>query len=339
MAKHAEIHAKGEEYQKKQPNLKRALVIWSWWFGVIVAFVVDAIAFLLIDDVLRTPMDMAKYLAMWALATLIIGIIAVYIPWRSWIGWTDTLAHSKAELTTLDALIETSFENQAFIGGWFEAGKIEASLLLAAIVMGIHSIALAGAGNRDQAGFILIVTAMVWTLMASWQLQRALLAENALELARKDVGLNQDVEVAYSDDDESSGLLTDDNSGLRGRPDQIVIVDGEFIPVEQKTGKVPKKPHDSHKMQLLAYIHLVQTNTGRTPPYGVLRYGKEGLHQVYWDDQVKEQLFDAIKEVQRLMVENDAQRNHERPGKCQHCSRRYACEQSLVQKQDSSSGY
>jgi CRISPR-associated exonuclease Cas4 len=108
-----------------------------------------------------------------------------------------------------------------------------------------------------------------------------------------------------------------------------VIVDGEFIPVEQKTGRVPKYPHRSHKMQVLAYLHLVEISTKRPIPYGVLRYGKEDLHQISWDEGSKELLFDAIAEVQRLMVQNNAKRNHNRPGKCKNCSRNYACPDSL----------
>jgi len=198
--------------------------------------------------------------------------------------------------------LQPEWEAEGFEGGWFEAGKVEISLLFAAILLGIHSIALNGADNRRQAGFILIVLAMFWTLAASWQLQRALITENASELARKDVGLKQGTEVAYSDDEETAGLLIDDLTGIRGRPDQIVIIDGEFIPIEQKTGRVPKRPHTSHKRQVLAYIHLVEINTKRTTPYGILRYGNEDIHQVVWDEKTKEELFDEVKEIQRLMV-------------------------------------
>ena len=171
---------------------------------------------------------------------------------------------------------------------------------------------------------------MFWTLAASWQLQRVLLTENSAELARKDVGLEKDTEIAYSDDEENSGLLIDENSGLRGRPDQIVVIDGEFIPVEQKTGRIPKRPHTSHKMQLLAYLHLVEVSTKRSTPYGILRYGNEDIHQINWDEDTKLELVESIQEIQRLMVEGGAKRNHQRKGKCQNCSRRYACDESLA---------
>lgn len=56
-------------------------------------------------------------------------------------------------------------------------------------------------------------------------------------ISREKAGLQEGAELVYSDDDETTDLLIDEVSGLRGRPDQIVIIDGEFIPVEQKTGK------------------------------------------------------------------------------------------------------
>jgi CRISPR-associated exonuclease Cas4 len=221
-------------------------------------------------------------------------------------------------------------EPLGFIGGWFQGGKVEAGLLFGSIIFGLHAIGLIWAQNTQQAGFILIVIAMLWTLLASWQLQRALLADNALEIARVEAGLDEDVDVAYSDDDSTAGLLIDNKTGIRGRPDQITIVDGEFIPVEQKTGKIPNKPHKSHEIQLLAYLHLVESTTGRAPPYGVLRYGTDNLHTIDWDDKGKKRLISSTKEIQRLMVQGGAERNHNRPGKCENCSRRYACDSSLV---------
>jgi len=151
-----------------------------------------------------------------------------------------------------------------------------------------------------------------------------------LDLTRYEAGLKEDSDIAYSDDSDSAELLKDKDTGLRGRPDQIVIIDGEFIPLEQKTGKIPRDPHLSHTMQLLAYLQLVEKNTGSTPPYGVLRYGEDSIFQIYWDKEAKGKLHDRLTEIQRLMVEGGAKRDHDRPGKCQNCSRRHACTESLA---------
>lgn len=327
--RHAEIHTQMKDFQAVQTQMRRSVTIWTWWFSVIIALSIDAVAFNYIDDVI-TPLYMARYLALWSATTLIAGLITISVPWRSWIGINETVPRQKTKFLEERDDLQQFWEPKGFIGGWFEAGRVEASLLFGSIVLGLHAIALAAADNRDQATFILFITAMTWTLAASWQLQRVLLSDTALQTMKKDIDIEADAEIAYSDNDVDSNLLIDEKLGLRGRPDQIVIVDGEFIPVEQKTGKVPKNPHSSHRMQLLAYLHLVEKSTSKSSPYGVLRYGSENLHQIPWTVNAKKELREAVSEIQRLMVEGGAVRNHERPGKCRNCSRRYACDDSLV---------
>ncbi len=330
MEKHKQIHEGMDEFQSSLIKLRRELLIWSWWYGIIIAFAIDAVAFVYIDDLMNAPIELAKILSMWSVSFLAAAILSIVIPWRNWLNMEPTVS----EIETLSKNFESTglkptWNPIGFLGGWFSGGKTEAGLLLATIVIGLHAIGLAAADNRSQAGFILVVTAFVWTFLATWQLQKSLFAENEMIEKRGRAGLDEDTQLVYSDDDESSGLLRDEETGLRGRPDQIVIIDGEFIPVEQKTGRVPKKPHQSHRVQLLAYISLVETNTKKSPPYGILKYGEEDVHQVFWDQHAKNSLLTSIKEVQKLMVEGGAKRNHEREGKCRNCSRRHACEQSL----------
>ena len=329
--KHKEIHDEMNDFQEALIRMRRSLLVWSWWFGIIIAFAIDAFAFLYIDDMVNSPIEFAKILSMWSVSCLIASILSIALPWRNWLGFERTMNEIREIKQRFDSMgLEPTWSPIGFLGGWFSAGKTEAGLLLATIVIGVHSIALVAAEDRSQAGFLLVVIAFIWTFLATWQLQHSLRAENEMIASREKVGLEEGTELLYSDDDESSDLLMDNVSGLRGRPDQIVIIDGEFIPVEQKTGKVPKKPHQSHRLQLLAYISLVESSTTKSPPYGVLRYGNEDIHQVYWDEHAKEDLRESIIEVQRLMVEGGAQRNHDREGKCRSCSRRYACSESLV---------
>ena len=329
--KHKEIHTVMNEYQDALIRMRRSLLIWSWWFGIIIAFSIDAIAFVYIDDVMNAPIEFAKILSMWSVSFLIAAILSIILPWRNWLNMEQSMKEIRELKERFESTgLEPTWSPIGFLGGWFSAGKTEASLLLSTIIIGIHAIALVAAEDRSQAGFILVVVAFIWTFLATWQLQNTLKAENEVISNRKKIGLESGAEIIYSDDDKTSDLLVDEVSGLRGRPDQIVIIDGEFIPVEQKTGKIPKKPHKSHRLQLLAYISLVETSTGKTPPYGVLRYGDDDVHQVFWDQHAQQHLEESIIEVQRLMVEGGAKRNHEREGKCRNCSRRYACSDSLV---------
>ena len=329
--KHKQIHNEMSDFQTALIRMRRSLLIWSWWYGIIIAFIIDSIAFVYIDDVMNSPIEFARILSMWSVSCLIAAVLSIALPWRQWFNIERSMREIRDIRNRFASTgVEPTWSPIGFLGGWFSAGKTEAGLLLATIVIGIHAIALVAAENRSQAGFILIVIAFIWTFFATWQLQRSLKAENEMISSREKAGLDAGTELVYSDDEKTSELLVDDVSGLRGRPDQIVIIEGEFIPVEQKTGKVPKKPHQSHRLQVLAYISLVESNTKKSPPYGILRYGDQDIHQVFWDEHSKRHLQENIIEVQRLMVEGGAKRNHDREGKCRNCSRRYACDESLV---------
>ena len=211
-----------------------------------------------------------------------------------------------------------------------EAGRTEVWLMLGSVTIALHAFALFSARERTVATFVLFVLALAWTFIAAWRLHRGLLATFEAESARESSGMKDMGALAYSDDQKESGLLVDEVTGLRGRPDQVVIIDGQYIPVEQKTGKVPIEPHMSHKMQLLAYLQLVSATTNSRPSYGILRYSDDTLFQVPWTVDEEHLLLERVGEVQRLMVEGGAKRDHERPGKCRNCSRRHSCSDSLV---------
>ena len=324
---HLAIHESIARLQDHQHATKRSLMIWQWWYAVIVVLLIDTIAVQYIDDLGLNILDFSSGLAAGALAFLLVGIAAVLLPWRKTIGLDEPF---RPELNGRRETIDPVFEPRGFMGGWLQGGVLEVSMFVSAIVLALHSIALLFAQNREQAAYILGLTTIGWTLLASAVLRRALKnLEQAGDIAQTN-DLSVHDEVSYSDDEKTASLLIDGTTGLRGRPDQIVIIDSEFIPVEQKTGKVPKRPHDSHRLQALAYARLVETTTGRAPPYALLRYGPENLHKLPWNDEAKDELNAQIKAVQRAMGEGGARRNHERPGKCQNCSRRHACNDSLV---------
>ena len=329
--KHKQITEKMNRYKPLQILVNRETIIWEWWFAVIIAFIIYGFAFFMIDDDVIKPDEFAKYLALLAFVWLFLALLAVYLPWRRWLEFEGELQSIKNQLEYYEQnMIDPVFQKHNFEGGWFEGGRVEAGLLIGAIILGINSIGLFGARNREQASFVLVFIALFWSLLSTWQLQRVLMASDKAESAKEGTGLDEGMELAYSDSQSSKALLVDDESGLRGRPDQIVIIDGDLVPVEQKTGKIPKKPHFSHKVQLLAYMKLVEKTTGKTPPYGIINYGLENPFEISWDERNQNILHSQITEVQRLMVHQDAKRNHDRPGKCQNCSRRHACSESLV---------
>lgn len=276
---HDKIHSKMEEFHMKTLDSKREMAVWGWWFSLVVMFSIDAFAFAYIDDDPLSltdsvaPRQLARFLVMLSLSVLMLSIFLVGTPWRKWLGWNKPTHTPEPEFSNYQQkLFLPVWQTVDFVGGWIAAGRVEAITLLASIVIALHGIALYGANDRIQAAFALGLVALIWSLMSSWRLGRVLRAINDFEDASAEVGLDSDTTLTYSDGGKKATMLEDTETGLRGRPDQIVVIDDAFIPVEQKTGRVPSTPYLSHKVQLLAYLHLIEKSTGIAPPYGALRY-------------------------------------------------------------------
>lgn len=332
MVAHDLIHKKMQDFKRSEDRASREMVIWSWWFIVVCALSADSAAFFFVEEGALTEgfiRDVGRYLVILAVVWLFLAIMLISLPWRRWLGWPFGLAQPPVIGSSgLDIDEEKTID---LGGGVGKGGTTETRLLLASIAVALHGLAIYGAQNRSVLTFSLLVITLAWLLFSAWQLHRVLVTGQEEKIAREVAGLAETDILAYSDDSgESAALLIDENNGVRGRPDQIVKIDNQFIPVEQKTGKVPFEPHDSHRMQLLAYLHLVGNTTDTIPDYGILRYGGEALFTIPWDDTARTDLALSIQEIQRLMVEGGAERNHERKGKCRNCSRRSKCPQSLV---------
>ncbi len=150
--RHAEIHNKMEDFKTIQSEMRRSVTIWTWWFSVIIALSVDALAFSYIDQI-GTTLQMARYLALWSATTLLAGLITISVPWRSWIGLKETIPRQKSKFLATTDDFTYFWEPKGFIGGWFEAGRVEASLLFGSIVLGITCHCLKGCTKQRTSGF------------------------------------------------------------------------------------------------------------------------------------------------------------------------------------------
>ena len=332
---HEEIHRAVTEMKQHELNYRREILIWSWWFTILVAFCLDAVAFFFADEqLLRAEwmVRISRYLVMLAIVWLALVLLMLILPWRRLLGWERGAREALEDQfgSFREDPLPSQFEGEGFRGGWVRAGRVEAWLGLGVITIGMHSLAIRWARDRNLATFLLLVVAALWTIAASFQLRRALRAWQLVEGARDDVGFSEVGDVMYSDDEQTAQLLQDEHTGLRGRPDQVMVVDGGYVPVEQKTGRPPPEPHLSHRRQVLAYLRLVDVTTSARPPYGVLRYA-DRLFTVPWDESAELELMGAVATVQGLMVSGDAHRDHMRPGKCRNCSRLMSCPERLVE--------
>jgi CRISPR-associated exonuclease Cas4 len=182
------------------------------------------------------------------------------------------------------------------------------------------------AGNMDpQVALIFAVVALIWLIGTSVALHVVLSSSRRAEQKRRSVHV--DSKVTYIGT-EKSRLLRSEKYGLSGRPDYIIEIDGEPIPVDLKSGRMPKGPLFSHILQVAAYCLLLSEESGKRVSRGILKYG-DVEHEIEFTPELEQLLLEQLAEMRRLAKSGDVHRNHMRPGKCRSCSRRELCTEKL----------
>ena len=197
-----------------------------------------------------------------------------------------------------------------------------------ATLLAVYSVSYSFIGD-ELLSQVAEVVALLWLIGASFFLYHALRA-SAIAMALREKHRLVDRTLSYVDDQtKNTRLFVSQNYGLRGRPD-YVVTQGDFqIPVEVKTGRTPRGPLFSHIVQLGAYCLLIEEETGKAPPYGVLRYEKME-HEIEYGADQRKLVTGKLAEMRAALIKGEAHRNHNRPGKCIGCSRRSECPEKLA---------
>ncbi len=197
-------------------------------------------------------------------------------------------------------------------------------LAIIAMVTAINAVPIFGVS--EEQGLIYEVIAMVLLIMACIAL---LLSRSSSETAKRlrSVGGVRG-RVDYIGEGNAQGrLLRSETYRLTGRPDYIVEINGELVPVEVKSGRMPRGPLFSHILQTAAYCLLLEEEEGRTT-YGILRY-RDVEHEIEYSKDLKALLISKLEEMRTSRTSGTLHRNHNRPGKCRSCSRRSLCPEKL----------
>ena len=188
----------------------------------------------------------------------------------------------------------------------------------------------------DDMGRGLEALAIAWLAGAVAFLWRAQREEVKAKKEKKEAGIEGKEALDYVDTNRGeSELMVSKKFGIRGRPDYVLVDSDVRIPVEVKTGRIPKGPLFSHIAQLGAYCILIEERFGVAPQRGILRYvepGRPGVeHPIPFDEELRTSVL-IIGQKMRATLRGDmvAHRNHQRPGKCIGCSRRAVCPEKLA---------
>jgi CRISPR-associated exonuclease Cas4 len=195
---------------------------------------------------------------------------------------------------------------------------------IVAVVAGISAIAFLVKDMRLAE--VLEAAAIVWLIGASYFLYRSLRSTEIVDSLRKEFRVKGKIE--YIDMDRSK-VFRSEKYGLTGRPDYIIKLKDQLIPVEEKKGRTPRGPLFSHILQVAAYCLLIEETEGIAPSHGLLKY-PEHEHDIEYNEDLKKVLLQKLDEMREVIEKGDAHRNHNRPGKCVHCSRREVCPERLA---------
>ncbi len=116
--------------------------------------------------------------------------------------------------------------------------------------------------------------------------------------------------------------------GLVGKPDYLLELHGQTIPVEVKPGRRSLRPYESDLMQLAAYCVLVEETSGNPPPYGLLRYA-ERTFRLEYTEQVRDEVLNIIDEMRMALQEPDQEPNHADPYRCTACGFYEQCDRAI----------
>lgn len=193
-----------------------------------------------------------------------------------------------------------------------------------AVLIAVNAVAFSIADTKLAVS--LEAVAVVWLVGASYFMYVGLRSTSIVDSLRKEFRVKGKIE--YIDMGKAKAFKSE-RYGLIGRPDYIIKIDDRVIPVEEKKGRTPKGPLFSHILQIAAYCLLIEEETGKAPPYGLLKY-PEHEHEIEYNEDLKKVLLEKLDEMRAIMRTGEAHRNHNRPGKCVHCSRKDLCPEKLA---------
>jgi CRISPR-associated exonuclease Cas4 len=194
---------------------------------------------------------------------------------------------------------------------------------IVAVVVAANAVAFSVTDTRLAVS--LETVAIAWLIGASYFMYQTLRSTAIVDSLRKEFRVKGKIE--YIDMGKAKAFKSE-KYGLTGRPDYVIKMNDKIIPVEEKKGRTPRGPLFSHILQIAAYCLLIEEETGKAPPYGLLKY-PEHEHEIEYNDDLKKLLLTKLEEMREIMRKGEAHRNHNRPGKCASCSRKDSCPERL----------
>ena len=160
-------------------------------------------------------------------------------------------------------------------------------------------------------------------------LKRAKKATKAVVEKKEELGIPKG-QITYTDLDKPAKALFSKKYLIKGKPDYIVKTQDGLIPIEVKSGRVPKIPYKSHILQLASYWLLLEDNyPDDHVPYGIIVYSDGKQNKIEFNEDLKFELMEEMALMTKELMFGKVDRNHDNRMKCVRCSFMGGCEFQL----------
>ena len=157
---------------------------------------------------------------------------------------------------------------------------------------------------------LLALTLATWLLLTWWSRRQ-----------RARLGLGGPI-IAADDSALGAPTLRSERLGLVGRCDQLLEVDGTYVPVEHKPRARRLQP--SHILQVGALCLLIREVYGVRPPYGVVVLADGRRERVAFDGELERAVLGMMAEMRRLLAGEPPGPRWVAP-RCRACGYRRVC--------------
>jgi len=197
---------------------------------------------------------------------------------------------------------------------------------IGAMIVALFSIFISLPPNPSIGRFAEILS-LLWIASANLIFYRSLnISEEVIEKKIKYAPV--DGKIEYIGNSSQVKEIVSEKYGIRGKPDYIVKIGNEYIPVEEKSMQ-SDHPKFSHVMQITAYCMMVEDVYGKEPPYGIIKYENRQF-KIPYEERWKKVVERIRKNILRDIKRGYTHRNHHNIKKCERCARRQYCPEKLI---------
>lgn len=159
---------------------------------------------------------------------------------------------------------------------------------------------------------LLALGATAYLVLARWSRNR-----------RASLGLETGAIVSADDSVVRAATLRSDRLRLIGRCDQLLRVDGTYVPVEQKPSA--RRLYQSHIFQVGVLCLLVRDVYGVRPPYGIVVLADGSQERVTFSEELERGVIRTMAEMRRILASGESPGPRWVGARCHACGYHPVC--------------